>query len=274
MFGGIIWIAFSILYYLFLGLPTEKVGEVFVRPFWYRIGIYIVETVPILAASFLCLRNWFSPKIIGGRNVWLGIGIGVLSWGIGNLVFAYIELVLKGTPFPSVADIFFVTFYVCLSISLALSVMRKRFKLSLWQWGIVALVGSLGLAIAGFVTFIAGNDGKPIEFNLDKILGTVYAVGDVWLLIVATMLLLAFWGGKFGQSWRLLAAAAISMFLGDLGFNYLQNIATADRPYQSGEFVELFWVLAFILFGMAAAVELQLSSGRTSRRGGSKRTAN
>jgi hypothetical protein len=56
------------------------------------------------------------------------------------------------------------------------------------------------------------------------------------------------------------------MYTADLGFNYLNNIATEAKPYQSGEMVELFWILAFILFGMAAAVELDVSLRAASRR--------
>jgi hypothetical protein len=57
------------------------------------------------------------------------------------------------------------------------------------------------------------------------------------------------------------------MFLSDLWFNYSINISDIckGKPYQSGEPTEFFWILAFILWGMAAALEFDLSSRPTGR---------
>jgi hypothetical protein len=264
--GSIIWGILAILYYLFLGLPTETSGEELVRPYWYRIGIYVFQTIPIALTGFLCLRNFRNPKIIGSRIVWLGIGIGVISWGIGNLIFAYIELILKQPPFPSLADGFFVVTYIFLSLGMLMSVINRRIGLRPWQWSVVAIVGVIGIAAAGFVTFIAGKDGQPVELNLATYLYIIYALGDILLLVVAVILFQAFRGGKYASSWQLLGMGGGSMYIADLGFNYLNNIATEAKPYQSGELIELFWVFAFLLFGMAAAVEMDVSLRASSTR--------
>jgi hypothetical protein len=264
--GSIIWAILAILYYLFLGLPTETSGEDLVRPYWYRIGIYIFQTIPIAFTGFLCLRNFRSSKVIGSRRVWLSIGIGVISWGIGNLIFAYIELVLKERPFPSLSDAFFVITSIFLSLGMLMSSIGRRINLLLWQWLIVAVVAIVGVAVAGFVTFIAGKGGQPVEFNLGTYLYIIYALGNILLLVVAAILFQAFRGGKYASSWQLLGAGGASMYIADLGFNYLNNIATDAKPYQSGELVELFWIFAFLLFGMAAAVELDISTRAASTR--------
>jgi hypothetical protein len=278
------------MFYLFLSAPTDGphlvkpeecdkvVKDFIVRPNWYRYGTYIFQTVAIACSGILCLRNWRSPKIISGRNVWLGLGIGILSWGIGNLIFGYLDfkyqsgLIAGGAKgakdlvktFPSIADIFFTATYVFLSWGMAMSVIGRRLNLYPKQWAIVGAVGFVGVSLAGYVTFAVGGG-----FTLDtgKILNIVYALGDIWLLIVATILLLAFWGGKAAQSWRLLGSAGIAMFLSDLWFNYSINISDIckAKPYQSGEPAEFFWILAFILWGMAAALEFDLSSRPTTR---------
>jgi hypothetical protein len=267
--ASIIWVILALLYYLFLGLPTENTenldGEL-VRPSWYRIGIYIFQTLPIATTGFLCLRNCCNPKMISNRLVWFGIGIGVISWGIGNLIFAYTELILKQPPFPSLADVFFVITYAFLSLGMAMSVIGRRLSLSVRQWLIVSTVSILALALAGFVTFVAGKNGQSVELNLETGLFITYALGDLLLVVVAAILLQAFSGGKYAGSWQLLGTGGVSMFIADLGFNYLNNIATDAKPYQSGELVELFWILAFLLFGMAAAVDLDLSLRAAARR--------
>ena len=292
VWAAIGWAALALMFYLFFNVPTDgphaikpeecakAIKELFVRPNWYRYGTYIFQTVAISCSGLLCLRNWRSSKIISGRNVWLGLGIGILSWGIGNLIFGYLDfqyqsgLIAGGAKgakdlvqtFPSIADIFFTATYVFLSWGMAMSVIGRRLNLYPKQWGIVGAVGFVGVVVAAYVTFGVGG-----EFSLDtgKILNIVYALGDIWLLIVATILLLAFWGGKAAQSWRLLGSAGIAMFFGDLWFNYSINTGISKvcegKQYQSGEPAEFFWILAFILWGMAAALEFDLSSRPTTR---------
>lgn len=291
IWAAIGWATLALIFYLFLSAPTDgphiikppeecnkTVIELTVRPNWYRFGTYVFQTVAIAFSAILCLRNWRSPKIISGRNVWLGLGLGILSWGIGNLIFGYLDfqyqsgLIAGGAKgatnlvktFPSIADIFFTATYVFLSWGMAMSVIGRRLNLYPKQWGIVGSVGIAGIGLTAYVTF-----GAVDSFTLDtgKILNIVYALGDIWLLIVATILLLAFWGGKAAQSWRLLGSAGISMFFSDLWFNYSSNISDIckAKPYQSGEPAEFFWILAFILWGMAAALEFDLSLRPTTR---------
>jgi hypothetical protein len=209
------------------------------------------------------------------------LGIGILSWGIGNLIFGYLDfqyqsgLIAGGAKgakdlvqtFPSIADIFFTSTYVFLSWGMAMSVIGRRLNLYPKQWAIVGAVGFIGVVVAAYVTFGVVSGG--VSLDTGKILNIIYALGDIWLLIVATILLLAFWGGKAAQSWRLLGSAGIAMFFGDLWFNYSINTGISKvcegKQYQSGEPAEFFWILAFILWGMAAALEFDLSSRPTTR---------
>ncbi|NKB18501.1 MAG: hypothetical protein HC770_11485 [Pseudanabaena sp. CRU_2_10] len=55
IFGSIIWAMLALLYYLFLGLPIDNSDGTFVRPYWYRIGIYIFQTLPIATTGFFVL---------------------------------------------------------------------------------------------------------------------------------------------------------------------------------------------------------------------------
>jgi hypothetical protein len=250
--------------------PVAAAGPEYRRPLWYRIGTYVLQTFSIIYTGWLCWRNCQSPKMLGGRNVWLGLGMGVVSWGFGNLVFGYLDLVTGKPPEPpALPDLFFVITYLLLSWGMALSVIGKRLNLFPKQWGIVGSVGLFGLAFGIYVTFFAGIKDGGIELGIGKLLAAFYALGDVWLLIVATILLLAYWGGKAAQSWRLLGGAGIAMFIADLGYNYSLN-ANGDK-YQSGDWIEFFWILAFILWGMGAALEFDLSAQRS---GSSRRRRN
>lgn len=98
---------------------------------------------------------------------------------------------------------------------------------------------------------------------LANIVSWLYIVGDVLLVVMATTLLLAFWGGRFSQSWRFIAAAAFSFYIADIWFNY----AISYIPnYQTGALPEVFWVFSGCLFGIGAALEYDLSTRRRSTR--------
>ena len=94
----------------------------------------------------------------------------------------------------------------------------------------------------------------------------LYIVGDVILVVMATTLLLAFWGGRFALSWRFIAFAAFSYYIADVWFNY----ATNNIPnYQTGALPEVFWIFSGCLISIGAALEYDLSTRRrTGRRRG------
>lgn len=106
---------------------------------------------------------------------------------------------------------------------------------------------------------------------LERFLNYFYVVADVFILIIATTLLLAFWGGRFSQSWRMIAAAAVSLYIADMWLKFATSpFYNSQYPYQSGGLLEVFWVFSGVLFGIGAALEFDLSR---SRRAGSRRRA-
>jgi hypothetical protein len=100
---------------------------------------------------------------------------------------------------------------------------------------------------------------------LSDLILKLYVIGDIILVVMATMLLLAFWGGRFSLSWRFIAAAAFSFYIADLWFFY----AIKYIPnYETGALPEVFFIFSGCLFAIGAALEYDLStrSRRSSRR--------
>jgi len=323
VYGGIAWAVTSLLFFLLFGIGED-------RPLWYSIGTYLLETLPFLGAALLCYRNWRSPQIASGRNVWMGIGLGMLSWFIANLIFGVWELYFGLDPDVSPADLFYITFYVFLSWGMVLAVLPRRLNLEVWQWVTVGAIAVVGIALAVWVLYVstqaadkvdAGANppaieqvtpgaASPQESTAPKVssrrggrskaapkasatpenesnqkqvpalltsieetlspLGTpinfFYIVGDVFLLIIASTLLLAFWGGRFAQSWRMIAAATLSLYIADMWFKYED---ATQSSYQSGSVLEVFFVFSGVLFAIGAALEYDVSS--RSRRSTRKR---
>lgn len=312
---GMLWAVLALLFFALFGITPQ--GEP--HPFWYSLGTSIFEATAYLAAAILCFRNWGSSQIVSGRNVWLGIGMGMLFYFLGNLLFSYWELGLGLEPAVSPGDFFFVLTYVFLLWGMVQAVFSRRLNLELWQKGVV-----LGIAVVGIAVAIA-LASRPAETTANSLLGSpayaqtqknqrptpkpptptvspvaappptstpskaeppqwattlekqlqplegpvtlFYLICDTLLLVLATTLLLAFWGGRFSQSWRMIAIAAFFLYLGDIWFKW----ATRDPNYQSGSLPEVSWVFSGVLFGIGAALEYDLSS--RSRRPGSRRKA-
>jgi hypothetical protein len=342
--AGIVWAVLALLFFLLFSItpPGEE------RPKWYLIGTYIFEQAAFLFAAILCFRNWRSPQIVSGRQVWLGIGLGMLFYFLGNFLFGFWELVWQLEPDVSLGDLFFIGTYIALAWGMIQAVVARRLNLEKWQWGIVVAIACIGIALAYWVTTL-GNTSAQAEFlpssnnvalvaqaspspaaappaakppaaktpeakptpppatnvtpagapkpvakptvapatvpeattsapawivAIDEQLkpfatpvGLFYVVADVLLLIIATMLLLAFWGGRFSQSWRMIAAAALSLYIADMWFKWAEK----QPDYQSGSLPEVFWVFSGVLFAIGAALEYDTSTSSRSRRSGARK---
>ncbi len=103
------------------------------------------------------------------------------------------------------------------------------------------------------------NQLKPLASTV----GWLYIIGDVILVVMATTLLLAFWGGRFSLSWRFIAAASLSYYIADLWFNYATRYIA---NYETGALPEVFWIFSGCLFAIGAALEFDLSTRRRSAR--------
>ncbi|MEQ9667073.1 hypothetical protein [Coleofasciculus sp. G2-EDA-02] len=326
VYAGIAWAVVSMLFFLLFSVKAP--GEDY--PFWYSFSTYILECLPFLGAALLCYRNWRSPQIASGRNVWLGIGLGMFFYFIANLIFGIWELYFGLDPDVSPADFFYVISYICIGWGMILAVLPRRLNLEWKQWLTVGLIAALGIALAVWVllappvaveseaetslwltTEQATETPSPLlvastvpqvavsptelavtppaeapeatnlpswVISLDKALSPlsrtlnfVYIVFDVFLLIIASTLLLAFWGGRFAQSWRMIAAATFSLYIADMGFKVYDALAKArGQEYESGGLLDVFFIFSAVLFAIGAALEYDVSS--RSRRSPRRRT--
>lgn len=272
--ASIAWGVLALLYFLLFSAKIPGADGAENRAAWYVIGTNIFEAIAYLGAGILCLRNWRSPQIVSGRNVWLAIGIGMLSYFLGGIFFGYTEIVLKEEPIVSLGDVFFVVTYLFVGTGMTLAVASKRLNLEQWQWLIVLGIGAFGSALAWVISHEPGRTTSVSQQvpswaeKIAPILSTFYITSDVLLLIIATTLLLAFWGGRVSLSWRMIAAATFSLYIADIWFKYATNWIP---NYQSGEILEVFWVISGVLFGMGAALEYDATLSRSRRTSGRKR---
>ena len=282
---GVAWCVSALIFFLLFSIRPSESGY----PLWYSLGTYFFESIPFLFAAFLCYRNWNSPQIASGRNVWLGIGSGMICFFLGNIIFGWWELYFGLDPEVSPADFFYLAFYITVGWGMFLAVLPRRLNLVLWQWVVVGCIAILGIALAALITIGAPDSGIEILTEAEAapldlpgwVIGTenflvtfaqpvnlFYIVGDVLLLIIAATLLLAFWGGRFSQSWRMIAAATFALYIADMGFKY-QYAYLPD--YESGSILDIFYIFSGVLFAIGTVMEYDISSSRPARSGGRRK---
>lgn len=269
---AIAWSVLALLSALFFSLPVADADGIVRRSEGYIISTYIFQTVAYLGAAILCFRNLLSPTIMSGRSLWLGIGFGMLSYLLGNLILAYWEIILKQEATNvSPADLFFIATYLFIGGGMVSALTGRRLNLERWQWGLVAVIAIVGISLGIWVSTSGNQVNTPVANAsgwaavLEESVSLFYTIADVLLLIIATMLLLTFWGGRFSQSWLAIALAVFSLYIGDVWFSYAQNHI---ENYQSGALLEVFWVFSGVLFAISAALEYEISSrSRREKRG-------
>jgi hypothetical protein len=286
---SICWSALAIfIYTVFSGSMTSE------RPLWYRLlTAYGISDVPILASGLLCLRNAYSKRIPSGRNVWLLIGLGLLSFLIGNVFFASWELVWHLSSTGCLGDPFFVIFYILILVAMSIAITGKRIRLNIYQWFILAAIATYASILANFIVtappavpaatplvlaaennpasevltyaadvpqWVASADRifKPIGKNLN-----LFYVGcDIGLFCLSATVMFGCWGGKLSKAWRINALAVFFIYIADMWYAYAGN---RIPNYQAGYVWEVGWVLGMILFGIAAMTEFEQSQQRIRR---------
>ncbi len=110
------------------------------------------------------------------------------------------------------------------------------------------------VSIPAWVT-AADNFLKPYG----KTLNMFYVWCDVGLSCLAIVMLLGCWGGKLSKGWRVNAQAVICIYVADMWYAYAGN---QIPNYQSGFFLEAFWLIGCLQFGIGAAMEFDTVQSR------------
>ena len=214
--------------------------------FFTDIGSFFIDGLVTLALFYGSMYSYFHGKRV--YLAWLILAIARLDFTIGDAIWAYTEIVLKESPFPSPADYFYIAYYPLFllgifflpSIKLTSS---ERFKMML-DTGIVMIS-----AILFFWSLIIGptiQESKDID-ALSLTLSIAYPVADLVLLFAVLELLFKRIYQKEQTPLLFLAGGMISLIVTDAIF-FRQ---TLEGTYVGGGLLDIGWPLAYVLIGLA-----------------------
>lgn len=218
------------------------------RKYWQKAG----ERSSILWLFFtlgLTLRRRAKERF---SMMWLFFTLGLALWFLGETGWAIYTLLLGvETPYPSVADVFWLSGYIPLFMALYLYV--KIFESAISR-RMLALSVATTLISAVFVsaTLMAPILGAE-EDLVTSIIDFAYPLFDLVLFSAAFLGLLIFLGGRMERSWLLINGGILSNALADVLFSY----TVAQGIYYSGHLLEILFHLGYLLFTLAFNVHVR-----------------
>ncbi len=209
----------------------------------------VIDDVVLVAVSVVAFVSAvFAARVSRGRlrNAWTALALGLLAWTVGEILWAYQEIILGQIAFPSIADAFFLIFPVGAGVALLLFRSRRS------DWSDIRVVLD-GLIVAGslFVVSWLLVMSRVYEAgaatNFEFVLLLAYPVSDLVLLTIATMVLV---GSRSEQRVpiTLITLGLAAMALADSGYAYLAT----QEEYSSGDVVDIGWVAGLLLLALAA----------------------
>jgi len=205
----------------------------------------VIAGAAVVSSGFSLQKYWHKAREHFSL-VWICFTIGLFLWFVGEAIWMGYTLIWNiETPYPSIADIFWLMGYIPFFIALYLYV--KIFSAALTKK--VLLVSATTTIILSFIvsaTLIAPVLGSE-EDLITMVVDFIYPFFDLALFSVAILGLLIFLKGKLGKSWMLINAGILMDICGDLLFGY----TTAQETYYAGHLLELLYHYGYIFFLLA-----------------------
>jgi diguanylate cyclase (GGDEF)-like protein len=176
--------------------------------------------------------------------IWWCFAAGQLLFVVGDVLYAVIDTVLHQSPFPSVADVFYLGGIPVLALGLLVLIRGRisgRDRAGLIDAAIIAT--GLGLLSWTFVMKPIAED--PSLSLLERLISLAYPLGDVLLLAMVARLVTS--PGARTAAYRLLGLALLLLLAADAGYAVLNLVSSYE-----GGLVDAGWLLSYVAWGAAA----------------------
>ncbi|WP_238009019.1 bifunctional diguanylate cyclase/phosphodiesterase [Dactylosporangium sp. AC04546] len=194
------------------------------------------------------------------RLAWLLMAAGTGVWSAGDFVYTYYAHGLHAEPFPSFADVLYLSAYPLMIGGLFLLARdRGRSRAVIVDATIVAT--GVGLVLWTFVMQPIAQDSTVSVGT--RLIALAYPAADVLLLAMVARLLVS--GAARDASVRLLVAALGVLLTADIAY----SIVSAYTAYNGGLF-DAGWLLSYTLWAAAALHPAVRAPGRPPRSTGTR----
>jgi diguanylate cyclase (GGDEF)-like protein len=182
------------------------------------------------------------------RQGWTLLALAFAVYGLGDLIWGVLEVGLDQSPFPSVADAFYLAYYPLLAAGL----LRFSRRVTERSQKLRNRLDIATVVLGGFIVVYYVLLGPTLQASEPSALATAlsigYPVGDVFLLYAVATLLVRGTSRIDPVVLGVLVASQLAFFAADLGFGAMSS----DDSYTAGSWVDNSWLLALALALTAA----------------------
>ncbi|HEY6584096.1 MAG TPA: diguanylate cyclase [Gaiellaceae bacterium] len=236
LFGSLLAILMGVYASICLfGLTQHGIGA--------AIDVPLYTALEIGAALFCLARPIVNPH---NRAAWIAVGVGILSFALGDIYFSFWLAQLDSPPYPSFADAGYIGLYPLIYLGLGLLLRNRTLEAnrSFWLDGTIAglTVAALGAALL-FNTIVdtTGGDFWTIVTNLS------YPLGDLGLLVIV-LSTLGLTGWQIDRVWGCMLLGCGIFAVTDTAYLY----QTALGTYEQSTILDAGWPAGLILFAFGA----------------------
>ncbi len=207
----------------------------------------VIDLLVVLTLFYATIRSFRYGRRV--QIAWLFITLAFSFYAVGDILWAILELGFHQTPFPSVADVFYLTFYPLFALGIyylpRFSFTRKEMLKIFLDMGIIVI--TVGII---FWTFLIIPTFSNPENSFANIVSVISIIGDFLLFFVLIRLLNSNFDENMGPV-LLLSMSILVMIVTDSIYAF----QTIQGTYILGGLLDTGWILSFVLVGLAAFLQ-------------------
>ncbi len=215
---------------------------------------YIPLSAFATAGALRVARNPILDAAI--RRAWSVMALGFASTVIADLVWFYYEVILQTTPFPSLADVFYLATYILVFAGMILLPTARlgRYEHTIFWLDLSIVMVSAWMLVWYFIVIPAATASS--SDLLSQILAAIYPIVDLLMLAGIPAILLRRPPAHIRAALVIFIPGIISYFIADVLF----AITTQNGTYATGSFIDFLWPLGLMLFSLSATRQMKLDS--------------
>jgi diguanylate cyclase (GGDEF)-like protein len=187
--------------------------------------------------------------------MWFWFASGQITWVFGDVIFEIYKYLLHLEPYPSLADVFYLSAYPMLVVGLVLLVRGNGSRRDLASL-IDACIVATGLGLVFWIFVLHPVASETTTSSIERSISTAYPAADALLLAMLARLFTG--AGSRSVSAQLLGVAVLLELLADIGF----SLMTLYTPNFDAGFLDAGWLLSYVTWAGAALHVSMRSSGR------------
>ncbi len=226
----------------------ESVGDLLILP---------VDAAAVYAAWCASRRCAASSRL---RSFWRLLAIALAAETLGDIIQAVYDVGLHQSPYPSLADLFYLAFYPLLLLALLRLPVGKATPAKLVKTLIdgATIVAGGGAVVWYFVLGPTALDGD--QSSLAMAVSMAFPVGDLFLLAGLAAVMLRHSPDALRLPLRLITVAVLLGILADVLYGYGQLHGT----YSAGDWIDTLYVFEFATFALAGISQRHVAPGDPS----------